>query len=73
MRWSDVKKDGLGPAQINMVTNDVIKYSLIEDCHIFGGAEPNVRGLGGGGVSHLGSKHSLLNTRVPRPSSVGLF
>lgn len=24
MRWSDVKKYGLGPAQINMVVNDVI-------------------------------------------------
>ena len=25
MRWSDVKKYGLGPAQVNMVVNDVIK------------------------------------------------
>ena len=24
MRWSDVKKYGLGPAQVNMVANDVI-------------------------------------------------
>ena len=28
MRWSDVKKCGLGPAQVNMVVNDVIIYYL---------------------------------------------
>ena len=28
MRWSDVKKYGLGPAQVNMMVNDVILASI---------------------------------------------
>ena len=29
MRWSDVKKYGLGPAQVNMVINDVMKCIIL--------------------------------------------
>jgi hypothetical protein len=30
MRWSDVKKYGLGPAQVNMVANDVILSDILD-------------------------------------------
>ena len=31
MRWSDVKQYGIGPAQVNMVANDVCNCAAVEE------------------------------------------
>jgi len=35
MRWSDVKQYGIGPAQVNMVANDVCNRTEVKELVVY--------------------------------------